>query len=108
MPIFILVGKLVLLVCIKSVLIMSLPARTINKTPLNLLILSFFAEMPKLLIKRKKGRKSCKHMLDCCQELIVDLLVANRSTTRQPWFIGLAVRIFVGHELFDFDRLLSE
>ena len=35
MPIFILVGKLVLLVCIKSALIMSLPARTINKTPLN-------------------------------------------------------------------------
>ena len=35
MPIFILVGKLVLLVCMKSVLIMSLPARTINKTPLN-------------------------------------------------------------------------
>ena len=35
MPIFILVGKLVLLVCMKSVLIMLLPARTINKTPLN-------------------------------------------------------------------------
>ena len=35
MPIFILVGKVVLLVCIKSGLIMSFPARTINKTPLN-------------------------------------------------------------------------
>ena len=35
MPIFILVEKVVLLVCTKSVLIMSFPARTINKTPLN-------------------------------------------------------------------------
>ena len=34
MPIFILVEKVVLLVCIKSALIMSSPARTINKTPL--------------------------------------------------------------------------
>ena len=37
MPIFISVGKVVLLVCIKSALIMSFPARTINKTPLNFL-----------------------------------------------------------------------
>ena len=36
MPVFILVGKVVLLICIKSALIMSLPARTINKTSLNL------------------------------------------------------------------------
>ena len=35
MPIFILVGEVVLLVCIKSALIMSLPAQTINETPLN-------------------------------------------------------------------------
>ena len=35
MPIFILVRQLVLLACINSVLIMSPPARTINKTPLN-------------------------------------------------------------------------
>ena len=35
MPILILVSKLVLLVCIKSALIMSFPARTINNTPLN-------------------------------------------------------------------------
>ena len=35
MPSFILVRKLVLLVCIKSALIMSFPAPTINKTPLN-------------------------------------------------------------------------
>ena len=35
MPIFILVKQLVLLVCINSALIMSPPARTINKTPLN-------------------------------------------------------------------------
>ena len=34
MPVFILVGKVVLLICIKSVLIMSFPARTINKTSL--------------------------------------------------------------------------
>ena len=34
MPIFVLVRKLVLLVCIKSALIMSFPARTINKIPL--------------------------------------------------------------------------
>ena len=33
MPIFILVGKVVLSVCIKSTLIMSCPARTINKSP---------------------------------------------------------------------------
>ena len=33
MPIFILVGKVVLLVCIKSPLIISFPARTINKAP---------------------------------------------------------------------------
>ena len=37
MPIFISVGKVVLLVCIKSSLIISFPARTINKTPHNLL-----------------------------------------------------------------------
>ena len=36
MPIFILVRQLVLLVCINSALIMSPPARTINKTPHNL------------------------------------------------------------------------
>ena len=36
MPIFILVGKVVLLVCIKSGLIMSFTARTINKTPHNI------------------------------------------------------------------------
>ena len=36
MPIFIFVGKVVLLVCIKSALTMSFPARTINKTPLKL------------------------------------------------------------------------
>ena len=36
MPIFILVGKVALLLCKKSALIMSLPARTINKTPLNI------------------------------------------------------------------------
>ena len=36
MPIFILVGEVVLLVCIKSASIMSFPARIINKTPLNL------------------------------------------------------------------------
>ena len=41
MPIFILVGKVVLLVCKKSALIMSFPARKINKTPLNLLALTF-------------------------------------------------------------------
>ena len=35
MPVFILVGKVVLLICIKSALIMSLPTRTINKTSLN-------------------------------------------------------------------------
>ena len=35
MPIFILVRQLVLLVCINSALIMSPPAPTINKTPLN-------------------------------------------------------------------------
>ena len=35
MPIFILVRQLVVLVCINSALIMSPPARTINKTPLN-------------------------------------------------------------------------
>ena len=35
MPVFILVGKVVLLICIKSALIMLLPARTINKTSLN-------------------------------------------------------------------------
>ena len=35
MPIFILVRQLVLLVCINSALIMSPPARTINKTPHN-------------------------------------------------------------------------
>ena len=35
MPIFILVRQLVFLVCINSTLIMSPPARTINKTPLN-------------------------------------------------------------------------
>ena len=35
MPIFILVRQLVLLVCINSALIMSPPARTINKIPLN-------------------------------------------------------------------------
>ena len=35
MPIFILVRTLVLLVCIESALIMSFPARTINKTLLN-------------------------------------------------------------------------
>ena len=35
MPIFILVRQLVLLVCINSALIMSPPAQTINKTPLN-------------------------------------------------------------------------
>ena len=35
MPIYILVGKVVLLVCIKSALIMSFPARTVNKRPLN-------------------------------------------------------------------------
>ena len=34
MPVFIFVGKVVLLICIKSALIMSLPARTINKTSL--------------------------------------------------------------------------
>ena len=34
MPIFILVGKVVLLVCVKSALIMSFPERTINETPL--------------------------------------------------------------------------
>ena len=33
LPIFILVGKVVLLVCIRSALIMSFPARTVNKTP---------------------------------------------------------------------------
>ena len=33
MPIFILVRGLVLLVCIKSALFMSFPARTMNKTP---------------------------------------------------------------------------
>ena len=46
-PIFILVGKGVLLVCIKSALIMSFPARTINKTPLNRLQL-FFSVKPLL------------------------------------------------------------
>ena len=35
MPIFISVEKVVLLVCIKSALIMSFPAPTINETPLN-------------------------------------------------------------------------
>ena len=36
MPILIVVEKVVLLVCIKSVLIITFPARTINKTPLDL------------------------------------------------------------------------
>ena len=36
MLVFILVGKGVLLVCIKSALIISFPARTIHKTPLNI------------------------------------------------------------------------
>ena len=40
MPIFIAVEKVVLLVCIKSALIMSFPAQTINKTPLNLFSLN--------------------------------------------------------------------
>ena len=35
MPVFILVGKVALLICIKSALITTLPARTINKTSLN-------------------------------------------------------------------------
>ena len=35
MPIFIIVRKLVLMACIKSALIMSFAARTINKTHLN-------------------------------------------------------------------------
>ena len=43
MPVFILVGKVVLLICIKSALIMSLPARTINKSSLN--ISSIFYKM---------------------------------------------------------------
>ena len=38
MPIFISVGKVVLFVCVKSALIMSFLARTINKTPLNNLL----------------------------------------------------------------------
>ena len=42
MPIFILVRQLVLLVCINSALIMSPPARTVNKTPLKHLLLNSF------------------------------------------------------------------
>ena len=38
MPIFVLVEKVVLLVCIKSALIMSFPARTIYKSPFKTLI----------------------------------------------------------------------
>ena len=44
MGIFILVRQLVLLVCINSPLIMSPPARTINKTPLNFLQHSFLID----------------------------------------------------------------
>ena len=40
MPNFILVGKEVLLVWIKSALIMSFPARTVNNTPLKIYFLA--------------------------------------------------------------------
>ena len=52
MPIFILVGKMVLLVCIKSALIISFLARTINKTSLN-----FYQNL---------GSVICKKMLEQC------------------------------------------
>ena len=66
MPIFILVGKLVLLVCMKSVLIMSLPARTINKTPLNYRVRgtcvparAFHARIACLIRYNAKGKSDC-------------------------------------------------
>ena len=44
MPVLVL-GKVVLLVCKKSALIMSLPARTTNETPLNPIWIGLFANL---------------------------------------------------------------
>ena len=60
MPIFILVRQLVLLVCINSALIMSPPARTLNKTPFNLI-----------------AKNNCLHVTDWPNQLRVMIKAIN-------------------------------
>ena len=88
MPIFILVRQLVLLVFINSALIMSPPARTINKTPLNSLVEGFsiclFSTLmlPKVMILKTEGED--RHWLERYHFVVSTLSLSLKINFDQP------------------------